>query len=287
MIANLLLFPYWVTLKVRHLLYDKGIKKTYRPSVPSVCIGNITVGGTGKTPHTEMILRTLLEQEEWFGKNIAVLSRGYKRKSKGFQQVPADGRAIDFGDEPVQIKKKFPMVTVAVDASRKDGCTFLTDPDLVKTSKKGRRCIHKDFPKADAIVLDDAFQHRAVKANVNIVLVDFNRPIFKDHLMPLGRLRDLPSRIKAADIVIYNLPVRLSELDLLGKADFIEDKAKHILEANYRNPSFGKDLIQKLKGIHPAMEYTPGETWLMLQALTGYEIFTGEKPDLEKMTACL
>ena len=102
MIDSVLLFPYWVTLKVRHLLYDKGLKKVYRPSVPSICIGNITVGGTGKTPHTEMIIRTLMEQEEWVSKNLAVLSRGYKRKSKGFQQVPVDGRALDYGDEPLQ-----------------------------------------------------------------------------------------------------------------------------------------------------------------------------------------
>ena len=204
MIDSRLLFPYWVSLKVRQFLFDKGIRKVYRPSVPSICIGNITVGGTGKTPHTEMIIRTLMEQDEWQDKNVAVLSRGYKRKSKGFQQVPADGRALDFGDEPLQIKKKFPKITVAVDSSRVEGCGFLTDPDSVKTSKKGRSCIFKDFPKSDIIILDDAFQHRAVKADVNIVLVDYNRPIFKDHLMPIGRLRDLPSRIKAADIVIVS-----------------------------------------------------------------------------------
>ena len=204
MIDKILLFPYWLTLKVRHMLYNTGIRKTYTPDVPSICIGNITVGGTGKTPHTEMILRTLLEDEEWYGKNLAVLSRGYKRKSKGFQQVVADGRALDYGDEPLQIKNKFPMVTVAVDKSRKEGCAFLTDPEKVKTSKKGRRCIHKDFPKADLILLDDAFQHRAVKASVDIVLVDYSRPVFKDHLMPLGRLRDLPERIKDADIVIVS-----------------------------------------------------------------------------------
>ena len=162
MVDKILLFPYWLTLKVRHLLYDKGLKKAYRPSVPSICIGNITVGGTGKTPHTELIIRTLMQHEEWADKNIAVLSRGYKRKSKGFQQVPADGRALDYGDEPLQIKQKFPMITVAVDSSRKEGCGFLTDPESVKVSKKGRRCIHKNFPKADIIFLDDAFQHRAV-----------------------------------------------------------------------------------------------------------------------------
>ena len=204
MIDKILLFPYWLTLKIRHMLYNTGLRKTYTPEVPSICIGNITVGGTGKTPHTEMILRTLLEDEDWYGKNIAVLSRGYKRKTKGFQQVVADGRALDYGDEPLQIKKKFPMVTVAVDKSRKEGCSFLTDPESVKTSKKGRRCIHKDMPKADLILLDDAFQHRAVKAGLNIVLVDYNRPVFKDHLMPLGKLRDLPERIKAADIVIVS-----------------------------------------------------------------------------------
>ncbi len=204
MISNILLFPYWVTLKVRHLIYNKGLKKVHTPSVPSICIGNITVGGTGKTPHTEMIIRTLLQQEEWADKNIAVLSRGYKRKSKGFQQVPSDGKAKLFGDEPLQIKQKFPEITVAVDKSRVEGCHFLLNPDSIKNSKKGRKCIHKDFPKADIIIFDDAFQHRAIKAGVNIVLVDYNRPIFKDSLMPIGKLRDLPERIKAADIVIIS-----------------------------------------------------------------------------------
>lgn len=111
-----------------------------------------------------------------------------------------------------------------------------------------------------------------------------NRTQYTDDIKPLSEFR---KAFKAADIIIYNLPVRLPELDHLGHEDFIEGKPKHILEANYRNPSFDKDLIQKLKGIHPDMEYTPGETWLLLQALTGYEIFTEEKPDLEKMTACL
>ena len=204
MIDKILLFPYWLTLKVRHMLFDNGFRKIYEPEVPSICIGNITVGGTGKTPHTEMLVRTLLEDEQWYGKSIAVLSRGYKRRSKGFQQVVADGTALDYGDEPLQIKKKFPQVTVAVDSSRKEGCMFLTDPESVKISKKGKKCIHKDFPKADLILLDDAYQHRKVKAGVNIVLVDYSRPIFKDHLMPLGKLRDLPERIAAADIVIVS-----------------------------------------------------------------------------------
>lgn len=202
MIDSILLFPYWLALKARHLMFDCGLRKVSKTQVPSICVGNIAVGGTGKTPHTEMIIRMLQSDDDWACRNIAVLSRGYKRKTRGFQQVTAEGSARDFGDEPLQIKKKFPAVTVAVDKSRKEGCSFLTDPQTLLTSKKARRCLDKDLPKADLIILDDAFQHRSVKASVSIVLIDYSRPLFKDHLMPLGRLRDLPERISAADIII-------------------------------------------------------------------------------------
>ena len=204
MIDKILLFPYWLTLKLRHFFYDSGLKKVSKADVPTICIGNITVGGTGKTPHTEMLLRTLLQDEEWGGKNIAVLSRGYKRKTKGFQQVTSDGSAIAYGDEPLQIKKKFPAVTVAVDSSRVEGCDFLVYPEKLETSKKGRKCIDKNLAASDLIILDDAFQHRALKPTLSIVLVDYNRPVFNDYLLPFGKLRDLPGRIAAADIVIVS-----------------------------------------------------------------------------------
>lgn len=203
MIDKILLFPYWLTLKLRNLFYDKGWKKSVKAEVPTVCVGNITVGGTGKTPHTEMILRTLLQSDRWGYSNIAVLSRGYKRTTKGFQKVPWNAAEADmYGDEPVQIAGKLPIVTVAVDADRVEGCHFLCHPDELETSKKARRCKDKVIPKADIIVLDDAFQHRALKADINIVLVDYNRPLQKDKLLPLGRLRDLPGRVKDADILI-------------------------------------------------------------------------------------
>ena len=204
MIDKILLFPYWLTLKLRHFFYDSGLKKVSKADVPTICIGNITVGGTGKTPHTEMLLRTLLQDEEWRGKNIAVLSRGYKRKTKGFQQVTSDGSATAYGDEPLQIKKKFPAVTVAVDSSRVEGCDFLVYPEKLETSKKGRKCIDKNLAASDLIILDDAFQHRALKPTLSIVLVDYKRPVFNDHLLPFGKLRDLPGRIAAADIVIVS-----------------------------------------------------------------------------------
>ena len=204
MIDKILLFPYWLTLKIRHFMYDHGMKKVHTADVPTICVGNVTVGGTGKTPHTEMIIRTLTQDVDWGARNIAVLSRGYKRRTKGFQQVVAEGTAKEYGDEPLQIKRKFPFITVAVDKSRKEGCDFLCHPEKLQTSKKARKCRHKDFPKADLIILDDAFQHRSLKPTVSILLVDYNRPVFKDHLMPLGKLRDLPERIQAADIIIVS-----------------------------------------------------------------------------------
>lgn len=204
MIDKILLFPYWLSLKIRHFLYDSGLKKVSSADAPTICIGNVTVGGTGKTPHTEMLIRTLLNDEDWGRKNLAVLSRGYKRKTKGFQQVTADGSALAYGDEPLQIKKKFPGITVAVDKSRIEGCDFLVHPEKLQTSKKARKCIDKNLQAADLIILDDAYQHRALKPTVSIVLVDYSRPVYNDHLLPFGRLRDLPERIGAADIIIVS-----------------------------------------------------------------------------------
>ena len=111
-----------------------------------------------------------------------------------------------------------------------------------------------------------------------------NRTQYTPEIKPL---KDFRQEFLKADIIIYNLPVRINEIDELTQDDLNYSGRKVILEANYRNPSFDKELIVKLKEHHPMLEYTGGETWLLLQALTGYEIFTGEKPDLEKMTACL
>lgn len=180
---------YGILLAIRHLFYDKGWRKSCEASVPTICIGNITVGGTGKTPHTEMVLRRLLKSDDWAYSNLAVLSRGYKRKSKGFQLVPRDGTALLYGDEPLQMAKKFPSVTVAVDKDRVRGCETLAAGRMLPSS-------------AEIIVLDDAFQYRKLRATLNIVLVDYNRPVHKDSLLPWGRLRDLKSRLKAADMVI-------------------------------------------------------------------------------------
>lgn len=205
MLDRLILFPYWITLSIRNACW-RNSKRVRKSGVPTICVGNITVGGTGKTPHTEMILRMLQQSDEWGSKNIAVLSRGYKRSSKGFQQVSTDASAGFCGDEPLQMKRKFPSVTVAVDKNRVEGCDFLTHPEKLqnKKNRKAKRCADKNFPAADLIILDDAFQYRKLKSDLNIVLVDWNRPVFEDSLLPIGRLRDLTERVHEADIIIVS-----------------------------------------------------------------------------------
>lgn len=191
--------PYSWILNSRVKKYRKS---AVRAEVPTICVGNVTVGGTGKTPHTEMILDILQSSDEWGARNLAMLSLGYKRKGSGFQQVIKDGSAELFGDEPLQIKRKFLSVTVAVDKDRLEGCDFLVHPEKIKTSKKARKCLFKDFQPADLIVLDDALQYIKLKSDLTILLVDYNRPIDQDRLLPFGNLRDLPSRVEDADIVI-------------------------------------------------------------------------------------
>ena len=205
---------YCLTLKIRHWMFNKGWRKSVAAGVPTVCIGNVTAGGTGKTPHTEMLLRLLLESEEWKDKQIAVLSRGYKRTSKGFQQVLPEGTAAFCGDEPIQVKRKFPQVTVAVDGNRVEGCTFLCHPELLATAKKARRTRDREFPAADLILLDDAMQHRRLTPTATVALVDYGRQPADDKLLPYGRLRDLPVRLRAADIIIFTkCPAYLTQQD--------------------------------------------------------------------------
>ena len=220
MLDKILLFPYYLALKLRNRRYGRLGARLHYAEKPTLCVGNVTAGGTGKTPHVEMILRLLQESPEWSDKQLAVLSRGYRRESTGFQQVVATGGAATFGDEPLQIKKKFPGVTVAVDKNRVEGCDLLAHPEKLKTRKWARKCWNREFPAADYIVLDDAFQYRKLKTNKTVVLVNWNRPVFKDMLLPLGRLRDLPERIYEADaVIVTKCP---ANLERSAQAEFLE-----------------------------------------------------------------
>ncbi len=174
---------YGLGVRLRNTLFDIGVLKSESFDVPVISVGNITVGGTGKTPHVEYLIGLLRDKCR-----VAVLSRGYKRKSRGFVLADAGATARTVGDEPWQMKHKFPDVTVAVDADRRHGI---------------RRLLERGGDgAADVVLLDDAFQHRYVKPGVNILLVDYHRLIVYDRLLPAGRLREQLSGKNRADIVI-------------------------------------------------------------------------------------
>ena len=172
---------YGMGVKLRNTLFEMGVLKSRSFKIPVISIGNITVGGTGKTPHVEYLVSVL---KDIF--HVAVLSRGYKRKTKGFVLADAKTTMPEIGDEPYQMKMKFPHVTIAVDKNRCHGIELLTESNQ----------------QTDVILLDDAFQHRYVKPGINILLVDYHRLIIYDELLPAGRLREPIKSKNRADIVI-------------------------------------------------------------------------------------
>ncbi|MBN1413765.1 MAG: tetraacyldisaccharide 4'-kinase [Bacteroidales bacterium] len=197
-----ILFPlsllYGIVVFFRNLLFDLGIIKSEHFPFPVISVGNLTIGGTGKTPHVEYLIKLLKDSHR-----IAVLSRGYKRKTKGFQLAVTGSTAEEIGDELLQIHNRFPEILVAADSDRIHGIGQL----IAK------------FPGLEIIILDDAFQHRYVNPGLSIVLVDYKRPVFRDFLLPMGNLREYRCNINRADIVIVTkCPPGMDELQ---QQDFI------------------------------------------------------------------
>ena len=183
---------YGLGVRFRNFLFDVGILKSQDYKVPIISVGNITVGGTGKTPHVEYLAKLLKDQFK-----VAVLSRGYKRKSHGYVLADKDTPMRQIGDEPYQMRQKFPGITVAVDKNRRRGIARLTEDDTV-----------------DVILLDDAFQHRYVKPGINILLVDYHRLIIYDKLLPAGRLREpLPGKNRADIVIVTKCPKELKPME--------------------------------------------------------------------------
>lgn len=174
---------YGSIVRFRNWLFDMGLKKSKSFSIPIISVGNITVGGSGKTPHVEYLIRLLHDKAK-----IAVLSRGYKRKSHGYVLAEESTTMPEIGDEPFQMHQKFSDIYVAVDAKRARGIENLQNDEATKD--------------VDVVLLDDAFQHRYVKPGINILLVDYHRLIIYDKMLPAGRLREPLSCKNRADIVI-------------------------------------------------------------------------------------
>ena len=184
---------YGLGVRFRNTLFETGFLKSRSFSIPVISVGNITVGGTGKTPHVEYLIRLLQDHSR-----VAVLSRGYKRKSHGFQIANESSTARTIGDEPFQMKQKFPKVIVAVDKNRVHGIEAL----------------NQKYQDIDVILLDDAFQHRYVKPGINILLVDYHRLIIYDTLLPAGRMREpLTGKNRADMVIITKCPKDLKPME--------------------------------------------------------------------------
>lgn len=184
-VIRILLLPlallYGLGIGLRNLLYRSGILRSVKFDLPVISVGNLAVGGTGKSPHIEYLMRWL---DQYI--NVAVLSRGYGRTTIGFRPVTVIDTAKEVGDEPLQFKRKFPDIPIGVSESRALGV-----PELVKRN-----------PDTHCVLLDDAFQHLAVSPMLHIMLTEYNRPFTRDWLMPSGRLREWRSGYRRADIII-------------------------------------------------------------------------------------
>lgn len=192
---RILLFPfaiiYWFIILIRNGLYNKKILRSTAFGLPLVCVGNLSVGGTGKSPMVEYLVRNLKDRFK-----IATLSRGYKRKTKGYALANENSTALEIGDEPMQFHVKFPGVPVAVGEER-----LVAIPQLLH-----------DRPETECIILDDAFQHRAIKAGLNILLTDYNNLFTRDFFLPTGDLRDQKSSYRRAEIIVVTkCPYSLAE----------------------------------------------------------------------------
>ena len=199
---RILLLPisllYHIVLCIRHKLYDWSILKSRQFEYPIICIGNLNLGGTGKTPHTEYLIQLLKDTYR-----VATLSRGYGRKTKGFHRAEPHSIYETVGDEPLQYFKKFPGIQVAVDEDRVEGVEKLITG--------------QDTP--EVILLDDAFQHRRIKAGLNILLTEYQHFYCDDFLFPTGTLRDIRSAAKRADIIVVSKSPK--EMDDAAKQQII------------------------------------------------------------------
>ena len=186
---------YGIGVWLRNWLFDSKILKEHEYERPIICVGNITVGGTGKTPHTEMLIRMLQDKHR-----VAVLSRGYKRKTKGYLLANSHTKMHEIGDEPWQMKQKFPNAIVAVDANRRRGLLHLFNDAETRD--------------VDVVLLDDAYQHRYGHAGLNILLTDYHRLITDDYLLPAGRLREpLSAKNRANIVIVTKCPAEMKPIE--------------------------------------------------------------------------
>lgn len=246
---------YGLGVWIRNKLFDLKILKSQSFRLPVICVGNLTVGGTGKTPHTEYLISLLKDKY-----SVGVLSRGYKRKTKGFVLATDKSDARQIGDEPMQIKNKFNDITVAVDENRCHGINELM-------SKKS----------PDVILLDDAFQHRYVKPGLSILLTSYDRLFTDDYLMPAGRLREPKSGMERADIIIVTkCPDDMQPIDY-------RIKQNQINAFPYQKVFFTKFRYENLENICDRNKFIPIDNIRKEDNLILVSGIANPKPIIEKL----
>jgi tetraacyldisaccharide 4'-kinase len=231
LIKNIILFPfsiiYGIITGIRNWLFDQSILPSTSFDIPTISVGNLAVGGTGKTPHTEYILSIL--QSEW---KSSMLSRGYKRKTKGFILADQKSNSQILGDEAFQIYQKFPKVTVAVDEKRVHGVNRLLEL----------------IPDIQLVVLDDAFQHRYIQAGLSILLTDFSNLYSQDMLLPAGNLREWKSGSKRANIImVTKCPEDMKPIDMRIYESELHPETNQML-------FFSSFIYDELKPVFPEKE---------------------------------
>lgn len=253
---------YGAGVGLRNFLFEVGILKSRAFQTPVISVGNITVGGTGKTPHVEYLVRLLQDRMR-----VAVLSRGYKRKSHGFMIADEDTPMKLIGDEPYQMKQKFPRITVAVDKKRSRGINLLENG--------------KQAP--DVVLLDDAFQHRYVKPGISILLVDYHRLVIYDKLLPAGRLREpLKAKDRADVVIVTKCPKELKPMDYR-----VITKAMNLYP--YQHLFFTTLDYEPLRPIFNKAPETPGtlsqQNVLLLAGIASpQQLFEDMKPQVKSIT---
>ncbi len=210
-----LLFPltmwYAVGVRFRNLFYALGIKKQEAPHITTIGVGNLSTGGSGKTPHVEYLLRLLADRYP-----TAMLSRGYKRKSKGYLLDDGSHDPALLGDEPAMIARKFPQVQVAVCEKRVEGVRrLMAAPENLDNPENSESQESPETPSTpQLIILDDVFQHRAIKPSINILLTEYSHPYFNDHILPYGDLREFKkARFRANIVIVTKCPAKLNPIE--------------------------------------------------------------------------
>ncbi|MBS1782239.1 MAG: tetraacyldisaccharide 4'-kinase [Bacteroidetes bacterium] len=222
-ILRLFLYPfallYGAAVWIRNRLYDTGFFSSVSFSVPIISVGNLSVGGTGKTPHVEYLIRLLQYQYR-----VATMSRGYKRRTQGFLIADEQTNALKIGDEPMQYHLKFPELIVSVAEERMTGI-----PSLLQR-----------MPDIDIVLLDDAYQHRSVKPGMNILITDYSKPFYSDYILPYGRLRESRNAYQRADVIIISKCPKTLSFDqaneIIAKISLLPHQSIFFSSINYDAP---------------------------------------------------